>query len=221
MSKSNEMLKNETAKNTAKNTAKQTANETSVSFIERNKAILLGTLTGLTVAAGLGVVSSLSMVMVAAIGISSSILASYLIDVFYRRNNKDETKSISQSQYIPQSLTKAAALYFSKALSKAISKEPSDDLNFRKHTYKTAYEIQLANAKRNKKNNTVITKFEKLVSEAQKEAPHSEQSAKNLLNVYKRGTEALKHLNDDDSNYFINLKIQELEDLKKKKLKSR
>jgi hypothetical protein len=113
-----------------------------------------------------------------------------LSDAFYQRNNKDKSKS----------------------------KEPFDDLNFRKETYKIAYEIQLANAKRNKKNNTVIAKFEKLVTEAQKEVPHSEQSAINLLNVYKRGTHALKRLNDIDVTA---LKIKEIENHKRKIHKSR
>lgn len=186
MSKTNETLKNKTAKNSAK----QTANEASASFIERNRAILLGTFTGLTIAVGLSVVSNLSISMVAAIGASCSFLVSYLSDAFYQRNNKDKSKS----------------------------KEPFDDLNFRKETYKIAYEIQLANAKRNKKNNTVIAKFEKLVTEAQKEVPHSEQSAINLLNVYKRGTHALKRLNDIDVTA---LKIKEIENHKRKIHKSR
>lgn len=191
MSKTNEARKNITAKNSAK----QTANETSQSFIERNKSILLGTIAGLTISVGLSAVSSLSVSMVAVIGASCSFLVSYLSDA-----------------YIPQSISKAVA----ETQSHTISLSKKDELNFRKETYKKAYEIELANTKRNKKNNAVITKFEKLVSEAEKKAPVSEQSTKNLLNIYKRGTQALHRLHNSD---VITHKIKELENQKRKLLK--
>lgn len=198
MKKTDETIKNKKLKKDTKvveqsDTKNTNQTEASHSFIERNKEIILGAISGLTVGIGLSVASGLSIGIIAVISVSSSIVGYGLIHSFSQTKNKDKTKP----------------------------KEALNNLNFKKETYKTAYEIQLANAKRDKKSNIVVAKFEKLVSDAQKTAPLSEQSTKNLLNIYKKGTEALKHLNDDDANYFINLKIQELEELKKKKRKSR